>query len=376
MTRNKDIIGLLRAARPDDLDDVDQATRDRVFRKACLTAGSSPAPCGTAGVRRAGLAALGAGAVAVAVAAGWVLIAGPVAGWHQSRLSARAGGESAAVILLTAAADVQQARTAPTGRYWHTSVRTGGIGGLSARLPGTRTARTAASGCRCSTPSLIWRARSGLWSARPPGTPRPAAHSLVVQWMQLDRWVASTPSDATWFAFTTSAAGHPVPRKADRADSGQWSFDVEGRALTMTQLARLPTSPAALRAFLLAPYPADYQHSRPAQLEQRLFGEAADLTLAPVDPAVRAAVYRLLAGLPGIEVLGPAGDAVGRHGTAIAVPDGDVLHELIIDPRTGAVLDTQDVTRAHGHTAIVFYNAILTSGWSSALPLTPQATHH
>lgn len=193
--------------------------------------------------------------------------------------------------------------------------------------------------------------------------------------MQLDRWVASSRSDATWFAFTASG-GPVVPRKADPADSGQWSFEVEGRALTMPQLAQLPTGPAALRAFLLAPYPADYQHSRPVQLVQRLFGEAADLTTAPVDPAVRAAVYRLLAGLPGIEVLGPTGDAVGRRGTAIAVPDGDVLHELIIDPRTGAVLDTQDVTRAHGHTEIGIYNAILASGWTNTVPFTPQATRH
>jgi hypothetical protein len=188
--------------------------------------------------------------------------------------------------------------------------------------------------------------------------------------MQVDRWVASSPSDATWFGFSFSsscASSGPALHKADPRDWGQRRFDVEGRDLTITELARLPADPAALRAFLLAPYPASYQQSHPVQLVQRLFGEAADLTAAPVQPAVRAAVYRLLAGLPGIEVLGPVRDAIGRTGTALAIPDGQVLHELIIDPRTGAVLDTQDVTRAHGQTTIISYDAILVSGWTDTV---------
>jgi hypothetical protein len=42
------------------------------------------------------------------------------------------------------------------------------------------------------------------------------------------------------------------------------------------------------------------------------------LTL-PVTPAVRAALYRMLAGLPGVRSLGPVTDAGGRAGVAVAL---------------------------------------------------------
>ena len=304
-----------------------------MLAEAWLAAGRSPAPRRAAGPRRVRAAALGAGAAALALAAGWVLAPGPVTGGGHSRPST---DSAAAAVLLTAAVHVQAAPAATAGRYWHTSICIG-----------------------------------GLFRARPPGTPRTAAGSLA---MQLDRWVASSTSDATWFSFSSSCGpGSPLPHKADPRDWGQRRFDVEGRDLTITELAQLRTDPAALRVFLLAPYPAGYQQSHPAQLVQRLFGEAADLTAAPVQPAVRAAVCRLLAGLPGIEVLGPVQDAAGRTGTAIAIPDGQVLHELIIDLRTGAVLDTEDVTRAHGQTTIVSYDAILVSGWTDTVTPAPSA---
>ena len=49
------------------------------------------------------------------------------------------------------------------------------------------------------------------------------------------------------------------------------------------------------------------------------------LRFAPLSGAQTAAFYEVLATLPGIELVGPAKDPLGRAGTAFAVERGDAL---------------------------------------------------
>jgi hypothetical protein len=62
-------------------------------------------------------------------------------------------------------------------------------------------------------------------------------------------------------------------------------------------------------------------------------------------PALRAALYEVAARIPGVELLGPATDRVGRHGLAVAYVDAKIheRHELIFDRRTAALLGEEYV---------------------------------
>jgi hypothetical protein len=62
------------------------------------------------------------------------------------------------------------------------------------------------------------------------------------------------------------------------------------------------------------------------------------LLAMPVSAAVRAALYRTAASLPGVRYEGTARDALGRHGTEIAIGSGEDQMRMIFDPHSGALL--------------------------------------
>ena len=64
---------------------------------------------------------------------------------------------------------------------------------------------------------------------------------------------------------------------------------------------------------------------------------------SPAAPALRAGLYRALALVPGIELLGARSDSRGRAGTAVAFTAGGRRSELIFDPATGDMLAEQTV---------------------------------
>jgi hypothetical protein len=57
-------------------------------------------------------------------------------------------------------------------------------------------------------------------------------------------------------------------------------------------------------------------------------------------PALRAALYEVAARIPGVELVGPVHDRIGRAGLAVASSStsGHERHELIFDPKTSALL--------------------------------------
>lgn len=85
-----------------------------------------------------------------------------------------------------------------------------------------------------------------------------------------------------------------------------------GRAeLSIRELQALPPSPARLRALILG--------KNTAGATSYLFEVVPGLLTLPVAPAVRAALYRLLAGLPGVQGLGHVTDPAGQQGAAVAI---------------------------------------------------------
>ncbi len=64
-------------------------------------------------------------------------------------------------------------------------------------------------------------------------------------------------------------------------------------------------------------------------------------------PTVRAALYKVAAGIPGVELLGPVQDRAGRPGVAVAMTSGYTglrqRHVLILDEKTSALLAEETV---------------------------------
>lgn len=119
------------------------------------------------------------------------------------------------------------------------------------------------------------------------------------------------------------------------------------------RMDRLPTRPAALRAAVerlliasapnRAPGPMMWQlQADPAQL----FSPISQFLFLPTSPQLRAALFRVLADLPGVQLLGRQRDRLGRSGIAVALtqsgPDR-VREELLFDPATSNVLQTEFV---------------------------------
>ena len=118
----------------------------------------------------------------------------------------------------------------------------------------------------------------------------------------------------------------------------QAQINLYGNAsLTFGQLVELPTNPHALYERLFA-------HSNAAQALDEVDHS---LDLYPVSSTLRAAIYRALALVPGIHHGGRTRTLTGKIGDALWAPTGPPpaanRTEVIIDPRTGAILGSQIV---------------------------------
>jgi hypothetical protein len=118
---------------------------------------------------------------------------------------------------------------------------------------------------------------------------------------------------------------------------------------------RLPTDPVALRTAMLTWVRA--HGGAPSDPAAWLFREGAKL-LQPqgiiLSPPIRVALYRMLAGLPGVRALGTVRDAAGRTAVGVAMVDrsarlGTVDWQLLISPTSDFVMATQAAVRRHGH---------------------------
>jgi len=85
----------------------------------------------------------------------------------------------------------------------------------------------------------------------------------------------------------------------------------------------------------------------PAEIDLTIFQAATWLLARPITPpALRAALFRVLGGLEGIQALGPATDDKGRRGTAVAITFDGVRHELLFDPDSSLLLAEREVVVA------------------------------
>jgi hypothetical protein len=111
------------------------------------------------------------------------------------------------------------------------------------------------------------------------------------------------------------------------------------RTLTWSQVQHLPTAPSTLLAEIARGQTTPLEPQEMATWEFSVIESM--LVGAPVPPAVRSALYRAAAMLPGMRVIAHSHDLIGRPATEVYPNSGNGLGfgpVLFFDPATGTVL--------------------------------------
>jgi hypothetical protein len=187
---------------------------------------------------------------------------------------------------------------------------------------------------------------------------RPASPADAAAW----RRAGSPGSWKAWYDYTVRITAAAGPR-ADIPDKQGWSAG--------ENYATLPTSPARLKVVFLA-HPAYFGNNTGTPTEV-LSDDALGVIYGPASPAVRAAAWRILASLPGVQMRPDVPDPAGQSGTAVWFPQaGPVLPLTIIDPVTGAPLAVEDVAQrpvAHAPAGTALdYTLFVSIGWTNTPP--------
>ena len=123
-------------------------------------------------------------------------------------------------------------------------------------------------------------------------------------------------------------------------DSGRTSDESFGKGgLSFMDLSGLPTDADALRKLIVE---RKVEGGPAGDAETfTIIGDMLRETYAP--PALRAALYRIAATLPGVDLLGTVQDHAGRSGTAVGYTNHGDRNVLIFDPTTAALLGEESV---------------------------------
>jgi hypothetical protein len=115
---------------------------------------------------------------------------------------------------------------------------------------------------------------------------------------------------------------------------GFGGFRAGAADLSWNQLYALPTDPAKLKPVLMS----DIKGTGPAAAAE-LYSAVGDLLReSPAPPALREALYDVVASIPGVKLAGQHKDILGRTGTAVE-RDGETF---LIDPDNGQLLADAD----------------------------------
>lgn len=159
-------------------------------------------------------------------------------------------------------------------------------------------------------------------------------------------WIAANGAGRARVVSTKPEFLTPAQRKAWKAAGSPQlsSGGVEDFALTgqpFLDTSDLPTEPKALRKLIEA-RKIPLVDGPPGEAETfTLIGDMLRNTYLP--PPFRAALYRVVAELPEVDLQGQVEDPVGRKGIGVAFTKGSVTHELIFDPATSALLGEREV---------------------------------
>jgi hypothetical protein len=286
--------------------------------------------------------------------------------------SPQASGPDAHVVLLNMATAIQN--QTGQGNYWQVTTDSG-----NTWIAGTAPDQYAIN----ETSSEIWSigVLSGEQSLMVMGVnenTQPRTTKDRARWqaagsptsVRIDPGVAKGGGEQEKLGVTIGAGHESVLHTNDGGDI----VAVGGNNVNYAYLRNLPSDTAGLSTLLDQLYTQENGKEITGKTAWTL-NQASNLITMPVSSAVRAAAYRIIAGLPGITSLGRVTDPLGRTGVGVALPVfepgdlGTVREELIVDPTTNSLLSDQEV--------IVTPSALATSvGLTAGTPIIYTATTH
>lgn len=357
----KDVHDLLTAANPiteADLGDTATSPRAQALLRHILTEPRPARPRTRSPRARAIRWAVPLAAAAVAGVVLWTVLARDTI---PTRPHVTSG--SAHAVLMAAAQEAET--TTRTGRFWH------------ARGEAVQTLYRDHHGHRyrllASSPTESWypadrRDGIGVSGQAPPGvTLKPVTAADAVAYR----------ADGSPQPNENAAAGIQVPELPNGPD-------LAGEMIYEGDPARLPTDPVRMRLAILK-WMGDHD-DMPAHPDAFLFREGAKLLDAggpPRAPSLRAAVYRMLAGLPGVRDLGQVRDPLGRPALGVAMTERTSAHgtldwQLLIQPSSDTIMATRAVVLRHGAKnpratpgSIEYLELWRTAGWTDTPPERP-----
>jgi hypothetical protein len=195
-----------------------------------------------------------------------------------------------------------------------------------------------------------WASQDGLAPLRIVRTTGLDAHPLIAA-----DATALQAADPGWRTTNTTSS--------DLGDttSGKPSLD----SPTPAYLDSLPTEPTQLLNALNAATP--YGKADPAGESAHMFETVSELVTkadALLSPKLRAALYGVLATLPGVERIPGEVDLAGRSGIAVSHTDDGVRTDLILDPTTARVIGMRTVFTSTAADSILPAGTVLE--WSTA----------
>jgi len=217
----------------------------------------------------------------------------------------------------------------------------------AATLRATGRAAAAAQGPGTLRPGQYWYTLTeGVSAVETDDGARSQSRARYEDWVTTDgsgRIIRAQEGSEPW---ETTVGPYTPPDDAAAAqaigpDQGSGFVLGHGLAGTYDDLLALPTDPGALDAHIersLRGY-----RDRPAHIAR--FVVVGDMLRQPLPPALRAALYEVAAGIPGVELVGETVDPFGRTATAVAMDDetGELRDELLFDPATGAYVGERRV---------------------------------
>jgi hypothetical protein len=311
-------------------------------------------------------------------------------------------------ILLTAAAHVTSGPV--TGKYWRVTM----IGGVT--VPG---------GTEASPYDISLRTYADQWNPRSAGQrewvisqqlgTRPATPADAAAWRAAGSpatWRSGLPANSYLAGYPTEWTGPLAATSAASARSATWQVSdgtvgfVEGdlAGLNAAQFRRMPTRPRLVEA-ILRQYAMRAHCTEPdcSTVDQLIWAEALALLQDPVSALVRSATFKVMAGLPGVRLIGEMTDPLGRPGYALTpgsqAPNADTRNfnptkVVMIDPGSGSLLATAEIgpmprtvhclsfdaknkctgSAYYGRSyegQVDDYAAVISEGWTNASPVLP-----
>ena len=148
--------------------------------------------------------------------------------------------------------------------------------------------------------------------------------------------------------------GGKVYRKGLRPD-----WQVGPKDLDWKGLGQLTTDSGKLLDLLQSP-------PRPKSISP--FDQAVTLlTDSPASPKLRAGVFKAMGGLKGVKLLGQVKDSTGRGGTAVEFAEAKSLGQVIVDPKTSAILEYTFTWTAGPSKGKVTHQTFLSTGFTDKI---------